>query len=57
MVEDNQHIKPEADFKLTAKYVDSVWEDWFIKGLSEFVQVPNSTPLGDKEYYNNHFLD
>lgn len=37
----------------TLQYIDSKWEDWFVTGLSDFVRVPNQTPMVDPDYLTN----
>jgi len=31
----------------TLSFVDAHWESWFIAGLSDFIRVPNLTPMVD----------
>lgn len=37
----------------TLKTVDAHWDNWFIPGLSDFVRVPNLTPMVDPDYLSN----
>lgn len=34
----------------TLEIVNSSWDSWFIPGLSDFVRVPNLTPMVDNDY-------
>jgi hypothetical protein len=34
----------------TLAFVEKNWDSWFIPGLSDFVRVPNLTPMVDPEY-------
>ena len=42
---------------LTLNFIESHWESWFIKGLSDFVRIPNLTPMVDPEYLSNGLLE
>jgi len=33
--------------------MDEYFDPWFVKGLSDFVRVPNLTPMVDTEYLTN----
>lgn len=37
----------------TLEIVEANWDSWFIPGLSDFVRVPNLTPMVDAEYLTN----
>jgi hypothetical protein len=37
--------------------VDEFWDSWFVKGLSDFVEVPNLTPMVDEHYQTNGLLE
>ena len=37
--------------------VDSLWDNWFVEGLSEFIKIPNLTPLVDPNYKTNGLLE
>ena len=41
----------------TLQYIDSQWDSWFLKGLSEFIDIPNLTPNNDPEYFTNGHLE
>jgi len=40
----------------TLKNIDAVWEDWYVKGLSDFIRVPNLTPMVDDEFLTNGLI-
>jgi hypothetical protein len=37
--------------------METYWEEWFVKGISDFVRVPNLTPMVDSNYTSNGLLD
>jgi len=39
------------------KVMDELWESWYVKGLGDFVRVPNLTPMVDSEYLTNGKLE
>lgn len=41
----------------TLEIVNKHWDSWFIPGLSDFVRVPNLTPMVDAEYLTNGLLE
>jgi acetylornithine deacetylase/succinyl-diaminopimelate desuccinylase-like protein len=41
----------------TKEFVNSKWDSWFVPGLSEFITIPNLTPMIDSEYLSNGLLD
>ena len=53
--EQEQGVKNERVAK-TKDCVDSYWDSWFIKGISDFVRVPNLSPAFDSEYATNGLL-
>ena len=42
--------KPTLNPEFTADYVQQMWKKWFIKGMKDYVRVPNTTPRTDPEY-------
>ena len=40
----------------TLKNIETYWDDWYVKGLGDFVRVPNLTPRVDEEYLNNGLI-
>jgi acetylornithine deacetylase/succinyl-diaminopimelate desuccinylase-like protein len=45
--------KCSANAEATLAYVESWWNDWYVKGLSEFIEVPNLSPMFDTEFHTN----
>ena len=41
----------------TEKFVDAHWNSWFVKGLEDFIRVPNLTPMVDKNYLTNGLVE
>lgn len=41
----------------TKQFIDSKWDDWYVKGLSDFIRVPNLTPMVDAEYLTNGHVE
>jgi hypothetical protein len=37
--------------------LDEHYDSWFVKGLGDFVRIPNLTPMVDPEYLTNGLLD
>lgn len=37
----------------TLEVIEQNWDSWFIPGLSDFVRVPNLTPMVDPDYLTN----
>jgi len=33
--------------------MDQYWDNWYVKGLSEFIEIPNLTPMVDPDYLKN----
>lgn len=36
--------------------MEGYWNDWFVKGLSDFIRIPNLSPFFDPEYLTNGHL-
>jgi len=53
MVESGKKIEKPA----TLAYVEGQWEDWYLKGLADFIRVPNLTPMVDPEYLTNGLVE
>jgi len=47
----------KVDKDATLKVVEANWDSWFIPGLSDFVRVPNLTPMVDAEYLTNGLVE
>lgn len=45
------------DKEATKTIVEEYWDDWYIKGLSEFIEIPNLTPMVDETYATNGLLE
>ena len=41
----------------TEKLVNKYWKDWYLKGLMEFIRIPNLTPMVDENYTTNGLLE
>lgn len=41
----------------TLKYIESLWDSWYVKGLGDFVRVPNLTPMVDAEFLTNGLIE
>jgi acetylornithine deacetylase/succinyl-diaminopimelate desuccinylase-like protein len=39
------------------KTIEKYWQDWWVKGLGDFVRVPNLTPMVDDKYLENGLLE
>ena len=53
MVEAGKKIDVEA----TKAFIDKHWDDWFVKGLCEFIEIPNLSPMVDEEYLKNGHVE
>jgi len=45
------------DKEETLKVFDELWEQWYVKGLSDFVSVGNLTPEVDSEFLTNGLIE
>ena len=41
------------DKNKTLNFVESKWNDWYVKGLSDFIRVPNLSPNYDSDFLTN----
>lgn len=41
----------------TRDYIQTQWDDWFVKGLADFIRIPNLTPMVDPDYLTNGLLE
>jgi hypothetical protein len=56
-LEPHQEEIVEEDGTLkTIKDIESLWESWFVPGISDFVRVPNLSELFDQEFKTNGLL-
>ena len=37
--------------------MDDHWDSWFVQGLSDFISVPNLTPMVDSEFLANGLIE
>lgn len=51
------HNTKEDEFEATKNAVDMWWEDWYVKGLMDFIRIPNLTPMVDETYQTNGLLE
>ena len=49
--------KSDISIEKTQAYLDEHYDKWFVKGLSEFVRIPNLSPMVDPEYLTNGLLE
>lgn len=42
-----------ADKAATEANIEAKWDDWYVKGLSEFIRVPNLSPNYDADFLTN----
>jgi len=47
----------KADVKATKDFIDSHWESWMVKGLFDWIECPNLTPMVDPEYLTNGLVE
>lgn len=40
----------------TLKNIDAKWDDWYVKGLGDFIRIPNLSPAYDSEFYTNGLI-
>ena len=43
--------------KKTETSIEKHWDSWFIPGLSDFIRIPNLSPLFDVDYKTNGLLE
>lgn len=41
----------------TLKCVEDHWENWYVKGLSDFITIPNLTPMVDDTFLTNGLIE
>ncbi len=42
-----------VDKAATETNIEAKWDDWYVKGLSDFIRVPNLSPNYDAEFLTN----
>ena len=45
------------DHAETARLIEQFWDSWYIPGISDFVSIPNLTPMVDTTYRTNGLLE
>ena len=40
----------------TLKFIDEHWDNWYVQGLSDFIKVPNLTPMVDDAFLTNGLI-
>lgn len=50
---ESKHINKDS----TISYIDSKFDSWFVKGLQDFVRIPNLTPMVDSNYLTNGLVE
>ena len=53
MVEAGKQVDKDA----TKAFIDEHWDSWFVQGLSDFIRIPNLTPMVDEEFLTNGLID
>jgi len=56
MVEAAQQIS-SVDKAATDRNIDEKWDDWYVKGLSDFIRVPNLSPNYDADFLTNGLIE
>ena len=49
MVEETSGVSKEA----TLKNIEEQWDGWYVQGLSDFIKIPNLTPMVDENFLTN----
>ena len=52
MVESNSILNKEQ----TLKNIEDRWDSWYVKGLGDFIKVPNLTPMVDPDFLTNGLI-
>ena len=47
----------KADVKATKDFIDSHWDSWMVKGLFDWIECPNLTPMVDPGYLTNGLVE
>jgi hypothetical protein len=45
------------DKEKTLESVNQYWDSWYVAGVSDFIRVPNLTPMCDPNYTTNGLLE
>ena len=57
MVEAKTSACGAVNKEATAKNIDDQWDNWYVKGLSDFIKVPNLTPCVDENFLTNGLIE
>ena len=57
MVEAASQGASTADKDATNRNIDEKWDDWYVKGLSDFIRVPNLSPYFDPQFLTNGHIE
>ena len=41
----------------TLKNIETYWDDWYVKGLSDFIRVENLSPNYDAQFLTNGLIE
>ena len=56
MVEASQNLST-VDKDATDRNIDERWDNWYIKGLEDFIRVPNLSPNFDNDFLTNGLIE
>ena len=56
MVEASANLST-VDKAATEANIDAKWDDWYVKGLSDFIRVPNLSPNYDAQFLTNGLIE
>ena len=57
MVEAKASACGAVNREATEKNIDAQWDNWYVKGLSDFIKVPNLTPCVDENFLTNGLIE
>ena len=46
-----------VDKEATSRNIDERWDEWYVKGLCDFIRVPNLSPEFDAEFLTNGLIE
>jgi hypothetical protein len=46
-----------VDKAATEANIQARWDDWYVKGLEDFIRVPNLSPNYDAEFLTNGLIE
>ena len=50
-------VESTLDREATKNNIETYWDKWYVKGLSDFIRVPNLTPMVDPDYMTNGLVE